>query len=74
MNKAIVWGQDGCNYCTMAVKLLQSRNCEVEERKLGEGWTKKDLILDVPHARSVPQIFVDGVYVGGYKELKEMVT
>jgi glutaredoxin len=74
MNEAIVWGQSDCTYCDMAVKLLRSRNCKVEERKMGEGWNKKDLIQAVPHARSVPQIFVDGVYVGGYKELKDMVT
>jgi glutaredoxin len=35
------------------------------------GYTKKDLIELVPHARSVPQIFLDGVYVGGLQELKQ---
>lgn len=73
MSKAIVWGQDNCQYCEMAVKLLKSRDCEVEERKLGNGWTKKDLIEMVPNARSVPQIFVDNRYIGGYMELVEQL-
>ena len=46
-----------------------------EERMLGiNGYTKKDLIDVVPHARSVPQIFLDGVYVGGLQELKRKLA
>jgi glutaredoxin len=33
--------------------------------------TKKDLIEKVPHARSVPQIFIGGEYIGGLPELKK---
>jgi glutaredoxin len=36
----------------------------------GSTYTKKDLIEKVPNARSVPQIFLDGEYVGGLQELK----
>lgn len=74
MNKAIVWSQQGCQYCDMAVALLKARNCDVEIRKIGtEAWTKKDLIEAVPMARSVPQIFIDNKYIGGYKELVDIV-
>ena len=37
------------------------------------GCTKKDLIDAVPTARSVPQIFLDGKYVGGLPELKQIL-
>lgn len=70
MNKAIVWSQANCQYCETAISVLKARGVEVEVRKLGEGtWTKEDLIKAVPTARSVPQIFVDDVYVGGYHSL-----
>ena len=67
--KALVWSKDNCPYCTQAKQLLTIKGIEFEERKLGDGWTKEDLFEAVPTARSVPQIFVDDEYVGGYKEL-----
>ena len=72
MSKAIVWGQTNCSKCKDAVTWLRKRECEVEERIIGEPdskWTKKDLIEVVPNARSVPQIFIDGKYIGGYNNL-----
>ena len=70
MNNAIVWGQKNCQYCDTATAVLKARGIEVEERKVGEGqWTKQDLIAAVPTARSVPQVFIDGKYIGGYHDL-----
>lgn len=73
--KAVIWTQSNCQYCGMAKALLTSRGYEVEEREIGVGkpWTKKDLIDVVPTARSVPQIFIDEVYIGGYGQLKELL-
>jgi glutaredoxin 3 len=45
-----------------------------EERKIGSEWTKEQLLEAVPTARSVPQIFLDEQYVGGYNELKQRLT
>jgi glutaredoxin len=68
---AQVWSQTNCPACTEAKRLLDQLGVQIEERMLGvNGYTKKDLIDVVPHARSVPQIFVDGEYVGGLQELK----
>lgn len=41
---------------------------------LGVDVTKKDLIDVVPTARSVPQIFLNGEYVGGLTELKQKLA
>ena len=70
--KAVVWTQQNCQYCDMAKKLLKSKNIMIEEKKLSiDGqYTKADLIAAVPTARTVPQIFLDGVYVGGFNELQ----
>jgi glutaredoxin 3 len=68
---AQVWSQTNCPACTEAKRLLDQHGVVIEERMLGvNGYTKKDLIDLVPQARSVPQIFVDGEYVGGLQELK----
>ena len=71
MKQAIVWSQEKCTYCDQAKALLASKGIEVEERKIGTEWTKKDLIDAVPTARSVPQIFLEGQHIGGFIELQK---
>ena len=43
---------------------------EFEERKLGNGWTKEQLLESAPGAMTVPQIILDGKLIGGYEQLK----
>jgi len=69
--KAIVWSNEGCTYCEQAKKLLESKGIAYEERNLAEGWAIQQLHEAVPGARTVPQIFVDDKYVGGYTQLVE---
>jgi glutaredoxin 3 len=54
----------------MAKTLLNQHNIPFEERKIGDGYTREELLEAVPGARSVPQIFLDNELVGGYTELK----
>jgi len=68
--KAIVWSKPQCPYCDQAKALLNAKGYAVEERKIGNGFTKEQLLEAVPSARSVPQIFLDGAHVGGFDELK----
>ena len=68
--KATIWSKDMCPYCDRAKALLKQKGMEFEERKIGSGWTKEQLLESVPTARTVPQIFLDGVLVGGYDQLK----
>ncbi len=72
--KAIVWSKYHCSYCDQAKQLLKMKGIEFEERKIGEGWTKEELLEAVPTARTVPQIFLDEEYVGGFTELKERLA
>ena len=72
--KAIVWTKDACTFCVQAKQLLESKGIEFEERKIGKAWTKEQLLEAVPTARTVPQIFLDEQYVGGYNELKQRLT
>ena len=74
-NKAEVWSQENCPACQEAKRLLTSYAIEYTECMIGVGtYTKKDLIEKVPNARSVPQIFLDGEYVGGLPELKKRLA
>jgi glutaredoxin 3 len=68
--KAVVWSKSDCPYCVQAKALLEQKGIEYEERKIGEGYTKEDLLEAVPTARTVPQIFLNDELVGGYTELR----
>ena len=68
--RAIVWSKDNCPYCVQAKALLNQKNIQFEERKIGDGWTKEQLLEAGPNARTVPQIFLDGELVGGFTELR----
>lgn len=69
--KAIVWSKDQCTFCDQAKALLESRGIEYEVRNIMHDWTREQLLEAVPTARSVPQIFLDDEYVGGFQELRQ---
>ena len=69
--KAVVWSKYQCPYCDQAKALLKQKGIEFEERKIGDGWTKEDLLEAVPTARTVPQILLGEELVGGFTELKK---
>jgi len=68
--KAIVWSKYHCPYCDKAKTLLKMKGIDFEERKIGDGYTKEELLEAVPNARTVPQVFIDDKLIGGYTELE----
>jgi len=72
MTNTVVWTKNGCPYCDMAKSLLKSSGIAFEERNIQEEeWTREQLLEAVPNAKTVPQIFMHGTYVGGYTELQK---
>lgn len=68
--KALVWSKQFCPFCDKAKALLKSKGYEIEERKIGDGYTKEQLLEAIPSAKTVPQILLNGEYVGGFTELQ----
>ncbi len=71
--RAVVWSQANCLACNQAKALLDIKGISYEVKMLGENATKQELLEAVPNARSVPQIFLDGKYVGGLDDLRKTV-
>ena len=69
--KATVWSKDACPFCVQAKALLESRGIEFEERNVSKDWTREQLLEAVPTARTLPQIFLDDNYIGGFTELRQ---
>lgn len=72
--KAIVWSKDQCPFCVQAKAMLESKGIEYEERNVSQNWTREQLFEAVPTARTLPQIFLDGEYVGGFTELRKKLA
>lgn len=71
--KAVIWSQANCVACNQAKTLLEIKNIPYELKMLGENATKKELLDAVPDARSVPQIFLNGKYIGGLDALRKIL-
>ena len=69
--KAIIWSKYNCPYCDQAKALLKHKGSPFEEKTIGDGYTKEELLEAVPTARTVPQIFLDDKLIGGFQELNE---
>jgi len=69
--KAVVWSKYHCPFCDQAKALLKAKGIEFEEKKIGDGYTKEELLEAVPTARTVPQVFLNDQLIGGFTELKK---
>jgi len=68
----IVWSKDNCPFCVKAKRMLEAKGIRYEERNLSTGdWTREQLLEAAPNARTVPQIWLHGEYVGGSQELEQ---
>ena len=67
--KVVIWSKYQCPYCDQAKALLTQKGIEFEERKIGDGYTKEDLLEVLPNVRGVPQIFIDDKHIGGFTDL-----
>jgi len=73
MSNVIIWSKYNCPYCDQAKALLKQRDVRFEERKIGDGYTKEELLEAVPNARTVPQIIINGNLIGGFTELRKYI-
>lgn len=74
MNNVVVWSKVSCPFCSQAMQLLESKGIDYEVRTVGAGWSREQLLEAVPNARTVPQIIIDGESIGGFTELRKMLT
>jgi glutaredoxin 3 len=59
-----------CGYCSAAKRLLDGKGVQYEEYDLSLGGSKRAEMIERANGRSTfPQIFIDGVHVGGCDDL-----
>jgi glutaredoxin 3 len=69
MPKVEIYTTASCAYCVAAKMLLKQRGYDYEEFRVDTDPARYSEMLGRSNSRSVPQLFIDGSYVGGYAEL-----
>ena len=73
MKKITMYSGDPCPYCGAAKALLKSKNIEIEEFDTWKDSTKaKEMLQRTNGKRTIPQMFIGDVYIGGNDELQSL--
>lgn len=68
--KVDIYTKFTCGYCARAKRLLESKGVAFNEYDITMGGPKKaEMLQRAPDARTVPQIFIGDVHVGGSDDL-----
>ena len=65
-----IYTQDRCNFCVRAKMLLDSKGEPYEEININENQVAKEKLKELG-LKTVPQIWLKEVHIGGYKELEK---
>ena len=61
-----------CPYCQMAERLLTSKGVEIEKVRVDLEPARRMEMMEKTGRRTVPQIYLDGVPIGGFDELRAL--
>lgn len=75
VDKVEIYSTAVCNYCNMAKRVFKQKEWQYEEKFLDkEPALREELQQRLGESpRTVPQIFINNEYVGGYDKLVEWI-
>ena len=72
MNKKVeIYSKSNCSYCVMAMNFFDSKGITYEVYSADDPDIFNEMLKRNPKARTVPQIFIDDMLIGGYTDLVE---
>ena len=73
MKKIEIYTGPRCNYCSAAKHLLNKKKVDYTEFDIGLDQSKlQEMQERTKGAKTIPQIFIGEIYVGGYNQLKAL--
>lgn len=69
----IVYSSDTCSPCRVANAIIKARGHNVEMKKIGRDFDAAEL-FELTGKKTVPQVFAEGLHIGGLPELKEFLA
>lgn len=73
MPKVVMYATGSCPYCKMAEKLLQSKGVnDIQKIRVDLEAGQRDEMIKKTHRRTVPQIYIGDLHIGGYDDLSAL--
>jgi glutaredoxin 3 len=73
MNKVVMYTTGYCPFCTRAEMLLTQRGvAEIEKIRIDEDTAQRVLMMERTGRRTVPQIYIGDIHVGGFDDLSAL--
>ena len=74
--KAIVYGTSKCSWCDKVANMLNNSEIEVEKIDVSESKENLKSMKGVAgkNVSTVPQVVIDGKFVGGYTEVERFIN
>jgi len=76
-NKVVVFSKSFCPFCKKTKSLLTEKGVDFKLYELNEmddGSAIQDALLEISGQKTVPNVFINGVHVGGNSEVQEANT
>ena len=71
MKNIIMYSSSYCPFCTNAERLLEEKGFDITQKILiDEDPNELEKMMKLTGKRTVPQIFIDNNYIGGFDELR----
>ncbi len=72
MAKVLMYTTQQCPYCIRAKALLRHKGVSYQEIDVSEDSALREKMIEESGRRTVPQIFINDVPIGGFEELREL--
>ena len=70
MAHIVMYSTGVCPYCIRAERLLNQKGItDIEKIRVDLDPSRRDEMIEKTQRRTVPQIFIDGLHVGGFDDL-----
>ena len=71
MKNILMYTSSYCPFCANAERLLFEKGFDITEKiRIDEDPAELEKMIKITGKRTVPQIFIDNVYIGGFDELR----
>tara|TARA_Y100000310_G_C20478480_1_gene713571 strand:- start:623 stop:865 length:243 start_codon:yes stop_codon:yes gene_type:complete len=72
--EALVFSTPKCTWCEKVVRVLKNVNVKVDKIDITESRENYDMMTNAAgDVKTVPQVVVDGKYIGGYTEIERFL-
>ena len=67
-----IYSSNWCAYCNAAKNLLKQLNLNFEEINIEKENITREVLLELSGGYTVPQICINGKFIGGFQELQAL--